>query len=310
MKQSFQLAMCQVETEQWALDDNLARAIAALREAKRKGADFAICPECLIHGYAFPASDSHEARKEHNLHVKEIAEPLNGKRISTLKMLAKEINLDFVLGFAERGNDGHTYNTAALFSSSGEITNKYRKVHCRDFESEWFWGPFTPGDSFSTYTIAHGEITAGTIICFDRERPESFLSMRHLGVEFIACPLATNTVNIKEHSAHSNESLTQALAAATESFIAVVNHSGRFNGGSFLIGPDGECVHQMSAEPGVAVIEVDIGMLRKLRKNPFGWRGYGYSRPEIYQKYVPKQIQNAEQDAALDADSAAPHQQQ
>lgn len=299
MKNSFKLAMCQVETEEWALDANLARAIAALREAKRKGADFAVCPECLIHGY--PIAKSYDVREEHNRRVKELAEPLDSERINALKMLAKEIELDFVLGFAEKGDDGHTYNTAALFSASGEIIDRYRKVHCRSFESDWFWGPFTPGDSFSTYSIVQDQFTAGTMICFDRERPESFLSLRHIGAEFIACPLATNTVNIKTHSAHSNESLTQALAAATESFIAVVNHSGRFNGGSFLIGPDGECVHQMGADPAVSIVEVNMEVLRTLREQRLGWRGYGYSRPEIYQKYIPERVGNSDPNDSPDA---------
>ncbi|MDP6039643.1 MAG: carbon-nitrogen hydrolase family protein, partial [Candidatus Latescibacteria bacterium] len=252
--------------------------------------DFAVCPECVIHGY--PAAKSSDAREEHSQRVKEIAEPLDGERIGTLKMLAKDIELDFVLGFVERGNNGNVYNTAAVFSKLGEITNIYRKVHCRPFESTWFWGSFTPGKTFSTYTIAQSEVTAGTFICFDRERPESFLSMRHLSAEFIACPLATNTVNINEHTAHSNESLTQAMAACTESFIAVVNHAKRFNGGSFLVGPTGECIHQMDADPGVAIVEVDLTELRELRANSFGWRGYGFARPEIYQQYIPEQIDN------------------
>jgi predicted amidohydrolase len=290
MQKSFQLAMCQVETEEWALDDNLGRAVASLREAKNKGADFAVCPECVIHAY--PVAKSADGREEHNQRVKEIAEPIDGERIDTLKRLAREIDLDFVLGFAEKGDDGNTYNTAALFSRSGEITDKYRKVHCRPFESTWFWGPFTPGESFSAYTLAQSEVRAGTFICFDRERPESFLSLRHLGAEFIACPLATNTVNIHQHAEHSNESLTQVMAACNESFIAVVNHAKRFNGGSFLVGPTGECIHQMDAEPGVAIVEVDLTELRNLRAKGHGWRGYGFTRPEIYQKYIPEQVDN------------------
>ncbi len=289
MTNSFQLAMCQVETTEWALDTNFANAVASLREAKEKGADFAVCPECVIHGY--PLAKSYETHEQHDQRVKDIAEPLDGERITTLIALAKELSLDFVLGFAEEGDNNQAYNTAALFSASGGITNLYRKVHCRGFESTWQWGPFTPGNNFSTYTIANERCTAGTMICFDRERPESFLSLRHLGAEFITCPLATNTVNIATHQEHSNESMTQALAAATESFITVVNHSHRFNGGSFLIGPDGECIHQMGADAAVDIVEVNLDMVQALRAKRFGWRGYGYSRPDIYNKYIPSTIE-------------------
>ncbi len=285
MSTSFKLAMCQVETEEWALDANLERAIASLKQAKEDGADFAVCPECVIHAY--PVAFNYDQREEHNQRVSECAEALDGPRITALKDLAKEIQLDFVLGFAEKSTDGNTYNTAALFGKSGNIENMYRKVHCRPFESTLHWGPFTPGEEFSTYTIHPGEVCTGTFICFDRERTETFTSMRHLGAEFIACPLATDTSRMDTLQPHNNEALTQALAACNETYITVVNHAGRFNGGSFLIGPDGACIHQMDDKPGVAVLDVDIEAVRKLRKEAYGWRGYGFTRNDIYQKYIP-----------------------
>ena len=41
-----------------------------------------------------------------------------------------------------------------------------------------------------------------------------------------------------------NELITRCRAAENELFIAVVNHARRFNGGSFLVGPTGEVLHQ------------------------------------------------------------------
>ena len=198
MSDTFNLAMCQILTEEWALDANLERTIAALREAKEKGADFAVCPECVLHGYAF--NSDYEQRAAHAQRVIDIAEDINGERITQLKDLAKELALDFVFGFVEKGEGGVVYNTAALFCRDGSIGDVYRKVHCRPFESKWFYGAFTPGDNFASYDLQlkDCDLKAGSFICFDRERVESFLSMRHLGVEFIACPLATGTARIGE----------------------------------------------------------------------------------------------------------------
>jgi predicted amidohydrolase len=46
--------MCQVYTEQWAVEDNLRRTLESLREAKRQGADLAITPSACCTPTATP----------------------------------------------------------------------------------------------------------------------------------------------------------------------------------------------------------------------------------------------------------------
>lgn len=286
---TFTLAMCQVETEQWDCEGNTARTLESLRQAKEQGADFAVCPEGVINGYGITDNPEETVRR-----TRETAEPLDGPRAGAFKELAAELQLDFVVGFHEQASEGIVHNSAFLFRSDGTTGNVYRKVHCRHFESVWHWGACTPGDEFSVYELdCRGlHVKAGTCICFDRERPESWECLRHQGVEFIACPLATNTVRIQDGVRPvSNEGLTMALAGVHQVFIAVVNHAGRFNGGSFLVDPEGSLVLQMGAEPGVAVLDVPIEWMRKtLRSEQFHWRGYAYTRPEVYRKYLPERI--------------------
>jgi predicted amidohydrolase len=50
---SLKVGMCQVLTEPWETEVNLERALAALREAAEQGAELAITPESVLHGYAF-----------------------------------------------------------------------------------------------------------------------------------------------------------------------------------------------------------------------------------------------------------------
>lgn len=54
-----------------------------------------------------------------------------------------------------------------------------------------------------------------------------------------------------------NDMLTRARAAEDETYIAVVNHSGLYNGGSFVAGPSGEWIIQMDERPGVVLAELD-----------------------------------------------------
>ena len=48
---ALRVGLCQVRTAAWDLEGNTERALAAIREASDAGADLAITPECVFHGY-------------------------------------------------------------------------------------------------------------------------------------------------------------------------------------------------------------------------------------------------------------------
>jgi len=276
--------MCQVYTEEWAVESNLLRTIEALEEAAAHGAELAITPECVLHGYASSESENYAER------MLEIAEPLDGRNLALLRAEAQDLHLDVVVGFAERGEGDQVHNSAALISKQGEIVTVYRKVHCRPFESIHHAGVFVPGDEFTVVERRFDERTVqlGLMICFDREITESTRCLRSLGAELIVCPLATDTTSMATcHNRADNEMITRCRAAEHEVFIVVVNHAGRFNGGSFAVGPLGELLHQMGPEPGVHVLEVPVGLVReRFHSDPLGWMGWGYRRPEVYGRYL------------------------
>jgi predicted amidohydrolase len=109
-----------------------------------------------------------------------------------------------------------------------------------------------------------------------------------LGAEIVLCPLATDTSDMTTFKNETdNEIITRVGSTCNELFMVVVNHAGRFNGGSFITGPKGELLCQMNADPGVLTHEVPIGCISKVFHNePLGWMGWGYRRPEIYKKYI------------------------
>ena len=277
------VAMCQVHTEQWALEDNLGRTLAALHEAADLGADLAITPECVLHGYG-DKSDDFEER------MRAAAVPLDGEAIGAVRKTAKARRLDVVVGFAESFARLAEMMSRALVTRDGEIACVYRKVHCRGFEDATRDGLFSPGEEFYVvdYTGHGGLNRLGLMICFDREVTESVRCLRSLGAEIIACPLATDTSDMANHgNCADNEMITRIRAAENEVFIVVVNHAGRFNGGSFAVGPGGELIRQMGAGPGVEVVALPIGVVpEKYHSKPLGWMGWGYRRQAVYGKYL------------------------
>lgn len=280
------LALCQVETSPWDIAGNTKRTVQALEQAAKQGAQLAITPECVLHGY--PDSDTPDFHEK----MKALTESREGPNVKRILDVAQRHTMEIIFGFAEQAPQGRFYNTALHISGNGTIRYAYRKVHCRPFEAQTGQGLFTPGDTFYVDTVTFGTqntYTIGTLICFDREIPESVRCLRSRGAQFLACPLATDTSRLDATSDGqiNNEMITRARAAENEVFIAVVNHARRYNGGSFVVGPDGSVLIQIGPEPQVALVECPIGVVPEYyHKNLLGWMGWGYRRPEIYAQYL------------------------
>ena len=282
------VGLCQVFTEPWDIENNLNRTLLAIDEAAGKGAEIAITPECVMHGYSWDDSLGKSATFRDQLFS--IAEDPEGEHLSLIKGRAEKHGIYILIGFVEKGSNNEIHNTAALISPRGEYVYLYRKVHCRHFENIHHWGYFTPGDRFFSETLRFDSrhFKIGTMICFDREIPESLRCLRALGSEIVLCPLATDTSDLLHFKNRAdNELITRIRATSNELFIIVVNHAGRFNGGSFIVGPMGEVFCQLSDAPQVLVYDVPLGIIaKKFHNEPLGWMGWGYRREEVYKNYL------------------------
>ena len=279
------LGLCQVRTEAWDVDGNFQRTQEALEAAAAQGAELAITPECVFHGYGFGENQEDTKRR-----LAKVAEPVDGPRVTAIRQLSQRKKMAIVLGFAERGARGLFHNSAAVISAQGEILDVYRKVHCRSFEQIAHTGAFTPGDRFvaADMKLTFLSFRMGTMICFDREITESVRCLRAIGAQFIACPLACDTVCMDQNLDYAhNETITRCRAAENELFIAVINHAGRFNGGSFVVGPGGEKVVQLGAGPEVRTVELPVlALAAKIHSDPLGWMGWGYRRQDVYDRHL------------------------
>lgn len=293
----FRVGLCQVGTAPLDLEGNLARTLAALAEAAAAGAHLAITPECVLSGYP----DTHDAA--HRARALACSVSADSSAVRAVAAAAAHHRMAVTLGFAELDPaTGLHHNTALLIGADGREAAQYRKVHCRDFETEGGspghdcdsvggggGGIFTPGDRFAQTADVAGHLV-GLMICFDREIPESVRCLRALGARLVACPLATDTWCGAEADGEGqpgagvgNETVTRVRAAENEVFIAVVNHAGRFNGGSYVVAPDGAVVARMDRHAGTSVVEIPLGAVGTvLHGNPRGWMGWGYRRREVY----------------------------
>ena len=190
---TLKIGMCQVYTEEWAVDANIKRTLEAIDLAANQGAEIAITPECVFHAY--PMDDSKGKSGSFRKRLYDIAESPDGEHLKLFKDKAKEKGIYILVGFVEKGEGELIHNTAALISPAGQYVYVYRKVHCRHFENINHWGYFSPGTNFYSADLQFNErqYKVGTIICFDREIPESLRCMRALGAELVLCPLATDT---------------------------------------------------------------------------------------------------------------------
>lgn len=282
------IGLCQIYTEEWQTEANIQRTLEAIDIASDQGAEIAVTPECVIQGY--PVYENKARSESCRTKIFSVAESPSGENLKLFKDKAREKGIYILIGFVEKGEENKIHNTAALISPEGQYVYVYRKVHCRHFENINYRGYFTPGDNFYSADLHFGDkkFNTGTIICFDRELPETLRCMRALGAELVLCPLATDTSDLTVYKNEvDNEIITRAGSTCNELFMVVVNHAGRFNGGSFITGPKGELFCQMNADPGVLTYEIPAGVISQhFHHEPLGWMGWGYRRPEVYKKYI------------------------
>lgn len=89
-------------------------------------------------------------------------------------------------------------NTVCLFDRHGELIYRYSKVHICDFGEDDDEGVLDAGYDFYVAELdtAKGRIKVGSMICYDREFPESARVLMMKGAELLlvpnACPMEIN----------------------------------------------------------------------------------------------------------------------
>lgn len=261
-----------------SLEENMEKGIMVCREAKEKGADIALFPEMWSCGYAFPHDEAS---------LRECSIPCDSYFVNRFSALAAELDMAIAITLLEE-HEPKPRNTVCLFDRHGKLQYRYAKVHICDFGEPDDEGVLDAGDEFMVADLDTGDgvIKVGSMICYDREFPESARVLMLKGAELLlvpnACPMEINRLSQLRGRAYEN-----MLAIATCNYPAphpdCNGHSTLFDGVVYLPNMPGSrdtCVFEAGEGEGVFTAELDVDRLRNYRKNEV-W-GFRNRRPELY----------------------------
>lgn len=264
-----------------SIEQNLKKGLDACIEAKKLGADIALFPEMWSTGYKISLDQKELESQSINK---------NSNFILSFKKLAQELNLAIGITFLETNNP-KPLNSVIFFDKKGNEVLHYSKVHTCDFDVEKV---LFSGDDFYVADLDLGftKVKIGTMICFDREFPESARVLMLKGAEIIlapnACPMEINRLSALRTRAYEN-----MLAVCTCNYPAgqpdCNGHSTLFDGVAWLREEDGVrdmCVFEAPETEGIYLAEVDLDLLRNYRENEImGWK---YRKAKSYQILIGK----------------------
>jgi N-carbamoylputrescine amidase len=264
------------------LEENVGRAIEAVREAHGRGAGAVLLPE-LFEGYYWP-----QAQRERFF---ERAHPVEGHPfIPRFQALARELSVVLPLSFFERA--GHTfYNSLVMIDATGEVLGLYRKSHIPDGPGYMEKYYFTPGDTgFKAFRTAAG--TLGAAICWDQWYPESARAMALLGAEVLLYPTAIGSEPEAAGPMDTSAMWQRVMvghAVANACYLGAANRIGTeriegseqtFYGHSFIADYTGETIAEAgSQEEVVLVAPLDLERARAFRA---GMGFFRDRRPDLY----------------------------
>lgn len=266
------------------LEENKKKGIRYCKMAKEAGADIALFPEMFSNGYDICERTFAEWEKE--------AVSAEDDFVTCFGELAKELDMAIGITFLEKINC-NVRNTMVLFDRHGRRELTYAKVHTCDFGAEH---PITPGDGFYTCDLdtAQGKIRVGSMICYDREFPESARILMLQGAEIVlvpnACPLEINRLSQLRGRAYEN-----MMGIATCNYPETVpdcnGHSAAYDGVAYLpelTGSRDTCLVEADGSEGIFMAEFDMDMLRAYRKKEV--HGNAYRRPEKYGALIEEKV--------------------
>jgi len=169
--------------KKWDKEANLATINNMAREAATNGAKIIVTSEGALDGYLINVVLEKKDREKWDNKFWEIAESIDDPGVLKIRELARELKVDFVLGFLERDGDA-LYNSSAWINADGEIVYVHRKTHMAQpyFEPDFYH----PGYEISAFDTRFGRM--GLMICYERQVPEVAAALALDGARYIINP--------------------------------------------------------------------------------------------------------------------------
>ncbi|EJG0972202.1 N-carbamoylputrescine amidase [Vibrio parahaemolyticus] len=268
-------------TKSWDLEENLAKAKKAIREAAQNGANV-ILPQELFAAPYF-------CKKQEAKYFELAEETENCRLIKEMSALAKELGVVIPVSYFEKA--GNTFfNSLVMIDADGTVLDNYRKSHIPDGPgySEKYY--FSPGDTgFKVWQTKFGKFGAG--ICWDQWFPELARSLALHGAEAIFYPTAIGsepqdpTLDSRDHwqrtmQGHSAANLVPVIASNRVGTEVDDGIETTFYGSSFITDHSGAKIAEAPRE-GETIIyaEIDLAATAKARH---AWGLFRDRRPDLY----------------------------
>ena len=252
------VAVCQLNSRDQR-DDNLVVARDLLERAAAAGAEFAVLPE-----YVDYLGTGKGAPKP---------EGIDGEFAEFFAAAARELGIWVHAGsFHEVGPDPRrTYNTSLVFTPTGELAARYRKIHLYDVEiagrvSYQESRSVAPGDETVVLDVAG--VRTGLSICYDLRFPELY---RRLAVDGDARVIVVPAAFMMHTGRDHWEVLLRARAIENQCYVVAAGQIGDHEPGrtcfgrSMIIDPWGTVVAQAPDTVGIVTADLDLGRLETIR---------------------------------------------
>ena len=256
---------------------NVARGLAAVREAAGKGAALVAFPELAFTPF-FPC-----ARCGGPPPLK-FAEPVPGPTTDAFAELASELGIVVILNLYER-EDGRAYDSSPVIDADGRLLGATRMLHIAQMPHFYEQDYYTPGDrGMPVYDTAVGRV--GVAICYDRHYPEVMRSLGLQGADLVVVPQAGM---VGEWPDGLYEAELRVAAFQNGYFTALANRVGAeptmtFAGESFVCDPGGRVVARgPAAEEAIVYADLDTTQLATCHARTLFMRD---RRPEIVEALI------------------------
>jgi len=282
---------------------NLAKGEEFCRRARGMGADIALFPEMWNIGYTSFVPDTNGMEdniwkapvlwsqasqptaspdlEQARIRWQAQAIKRDASFVQHFQALARELQMAILLTYLEQW-PAAPRNSVSLIDRRGELLMTYAKVHTCDFAA--MEAACTPGEDFSVCTLEteHGSLQVGTMICYDREFPESARILMLKGAEVIlvpnACEMEANRLGQLRARAYEN---MVGIALANSAAPDANGHSVAYDPIGFdENGSRNTLVIEAGGSEGIYLATFDLNMLRVYRERET-W-GNAFRKPQCY----------------------------
>ncbi len=262
-KHELSIALAQLTGSDDDVSTNVKKALAAIEEAAEIGADLVILPEIYLTG--FPAS--HRAAEV----AFDVQADTEVTELNAVRETCVDKAISAVVGFAEgsKGGDGDggVFNTTIHIDKTGKTIASYRKTHLFTKESE----TFSPGDHLVRYGFdleagQGGQVSAGILVCYDIEFPETARALAENGLDLLIVPSANMDTLGDYHRA-----FVKARAIENHVFVAYCNRlrEGRdytYVGHSRIVSPFGRLLADAAQEEQIIVATINLDEVQEAKE--------------------------------------------